>query len=232
MLKYLKRAIRQRRLQRAGVLEATDYRCEKLGDWALWPAGIRPDSVIYSFGVGDNIAWDLTMIEQFGARVHAFDPTPASIAWVERQQLPAAFVFHPWGISNFDGTLDFYPPRKAGSTHFTQSPRGIFNRAPPVPGQVYRLQTIMQRLGHQRLDVLKLDVEGSEFEAIPDILASGIRVDQLLVEIHYHFRGRSFRQGLDLIEQVKASGMQCIYVSPRGFEFAFVRRGLEEPSGS
>ena len=90
-------------------------------------------------------------------------------------------------------------------------------------GQVRRLATIMQTLGHTRLDVLKLDVEGSEFEAVPEILASGIRVDQLLVEIHYHFRSRSFRAGLALIEAIKATGMQCIHVSPRGFEFSFVR---------
>jgi hypothetical protein len=95
-----------------------------------------------------------------------------------------------------------------------------------VQGRVYRLATIMQLLGHSRIDVLKLDVEGSEFEAIPDLLASGIAVDQLLVEIHYQFRSRSFRQGLDLIDQIKHHGLDCIHVSPRGYEFAFLRRGM------
>ncbi len=225
VLKLFKQSLRRHRLQRANVLDRTAIEPTKVGDWTLWTEPLGTDSIIYSFGVGDNVAWDLEMICRFGCTVHAFDPTPASIAWVARQSLPRQFVFHDWGISNFDGELPFYPPRKAGSTHFSQERRGgWFARQVPVMGQVRRLKSIMASLGHRRLDVLKLDVEGSEFEAIPDILASGLEIDQLLVEIHYHFRSRSFRAGLALIEQIKAAGMQCIHVSPRGFEFSFVRQ--------
>jgi FkbM family methyltransferase len=206
------------------VLDATSLCVTKVGDWAMCAGAIGPASVVYSFGVGDNVAWDLAMIEQFGCTVHAFDPTPASIAWVRRQSLPPQFVFHELGVSNFDGQLPFFPPRKAGSTHFSQEPRGgLFARQPSVLAPVRRLATIMQSLGHQRLDVLKLDVEGSEFEAVPDILASDIEIDQLLVEIHYQFRSRSFREALELIGAIKASGMRCVYVSARGFEFTFVK---------
>lgn len=229
MLKYLKQQLRQFRLRRAGVLDITDYRAEKIADWALWSAAITPASTIYSFGVGDNVAWDLEMIRRFGVSVHAFDPTPASIAWVKRQKLPGQFVFHDCGISNFDGTLDFYPPRKAGNTHYSQEQRADGKPA-TVRGRVNCLTTIMRRLGHRHLDVLKLDVEGSEFETIPDIIESGISIDQLLVEIHYHFRSRSFTAGLALIDQLKTYGMQCIHVSPRGLEFSFVRRGLAAAS--
>jgi FkbM family methyltransferase len=222
LIKYLKQELRQYRLRRAGVLDSTDYRPEIVGDWALWPEAITPASVVYSFGVGDNVAWDREMIRRFGVTMHAFDPTPGSVAWVKRQKLPRQFVFHDYGISNFDGALNFYPPRKAGNTHYSQEQRD----GTPTRGRVNCLTTIMRRLGHRHLDVLKLDVEGSEFEAIPDLIDSGVSVDQLLVEIHYQFRSRSFAAGLDLIQQLKAYGMQCIHVSKRGFEFSFVRRGL------
>ena len=227
VLKLFKQSLRQHRLRRAQALDVTSFQPERLGDWSLWTGPLDERSVAYSFGVGDNVAWDLAMVGRFGCTVHAFDPTPASIAWVARQSLPPQFVFHDWGLSDFDGELPFYPPRRAGSTHFSQECRaGWFSRQSPVLGQVRRLATILRALGHSRLDVLKLDIEGSEFEAIRDILASGIEIDQLLVEIHYHFRSRSFRQGMDLVRQIKASGMQCIHVSPRGLEFSFVRRGL------
>jgi FkbM family methyltransferase len=221
VLKLLKQTLRQHRLRRARVLDDGNLPITKVGDWSLWTGLLDAGSSVYSFGVGDNVAWDLEMIRQFGCTVHAFDPTPASIEWVSRQSLPPQFVFHDLGISNFDGTLPFYPPRKAGSTHYSQEAgRG---RPQPVLGQVRRLATIVQSLGHDRLDVLKLDVEGSEFEAVPDLLASGVRVEQLLVEIHYHFRSRSFRAGLALIDLIKRHGMRCIHVSPRGLEFTFVR---------
>jgi FkbM family methyltransferase len=225
LTKYLKRQLRQYRLRRAGVLDATSYQPELIADWALWPQAITPGSIVYSFGVGDNVDWDLAMIRRFGVTVHAFDPTPASIAWVKQQKLPRQFVFHDWGISNFDGALDFYPPRKTGNTHYSQE-RRTGAAGTPIRGRVNCLITIMRRLGHRHIDVLKLDVEGSEFETIPDLIDSGISVDQLLVEIHYQFRSRSLAAGLKLIAQLKAFGMQCIHVSKRGFEFSFIRRGL------
>ena len=229
LVKYLKQQFRQYRLRRAGVLDATPYEAEVVGDWALWPQAISPGSTVYSFGVGDNVAWDLAMIRRFGVTVHAFDPTPASIAWVKRQKLPRQFVFHDLGVSNFDGTLDFYPPRRSGNTHYSQE-RRAGGSGSPVRGRVHCLATILRRLGHRHIDVLKLDVEGSEFEVIPDLIDSGISVDQLLVEIHYQFRSRSLAAGLDLISQLKAFGMQCIHVSKRGFEFSFARDGLAASS--
>jgi hypothetical protein len=45
----------------------------------------------------------------------------------------------------------------------------------------------------------------------------------MLVEIHYRFRSRSFRQGMALIDRVKATGMRCVHVSDRGFEFSLLR---------
>ena len=80
VLKLLKQTIRQQRLNWASVLDDSSYRPTKVGDWAIWTDPLDTHSVVYSFGVGDNVAWDLEMIRQFGGTVHAFDPTPASIA--------------------------------------------------------------------------------------------------------------------------------------------------------
>jgi FkbM family methyltransferase len=231
MLKFLKQQYRHFQLRRAHVLDPSDARPLMLGNWALLGELVKPQSVVYSFGVGDNIAWDLAMIERFGVAVHAFDPTPQSIAWIGRQKLPPQFRFYDVGISSFDGTLDFYPPRKAGGMHYSQESRHRFGHPPePVPGKVNRLVTIMRQLEHQRIDVLKLDVEGSEFDALPDLLSSGVSIGQLLVEIHYHFPSRSLAAGLDLIHQIKSAGMECFYVSDRGLEFGFVSRRVMDRS--
>jgi FkbM family methyltransferase len=228
LVKFLKHQLRRYRLSRAKVVDRTTCQRAIMGGWAVWPQALRAGSVVYSFGVGDSIAWDREMIRRFGVTVHAFDPTPASIAWVARQSLPPQFFFHDYGISDFDGMLDFYPPRQQRSTHFSHERRGgLFDRRRPVQGRVYRLATIMQKLGHERIDVLKLDVEGAEFEAVADLIKSRVEIDQLLIEIHYQFRSRSFRQGLELIQRLKDYGMQCIHVSERGFEFTFVRGALE-----
>ena len=83
VLRGLKEYLRRRQLARQGVAPRlsvpTVSAGARSGVWTVCPEGITPDSVVYSFGVGDNVAWDLAMIRRFGVQVHAFDPTPASV---------------------------------------------------------------------------------------------------------------------------------------------------------
>ena len=50
---------------------------------------------------------------------------------------------------------------------------------------------ITRELGHNHIDVLKMDIEGSEYDVIGTILASPVTIDQILVEFH----DRDFEQG-------------------------------------
>lgn len=50
--------------------------------WCVCPTGLSENSIAYSFGVGREISFDIALIQQFGMRVHAFDPTPRSVAWI------------------------------------------------------------------------------------------------------------------------------------------------------
>lgn len=230
MWKAIKHHLRTYRLQRAGFPESILVpltSSQARFDWQVDPRPLNRDSVVYSFGVGDNIRWDLFMIEQFGMQVHAFDPTPESIQWVAKQSLPPEFVFHDLGLAGYDGTLEFFPPKKPGRMHYSQD-RQKFSRedSEKYIGQVRRLKTVADMLGHKKLDVLKLDIEGSEFEAIPDLLESGIPIDQLLVEIHYTYPSRSLQEGISLAERIREHGYRCVYVSGRGLEFGFLHERI------
>jgi hypothetical protein len=86
------------------------------------PARLPERPLVYSFGVGEDATFDLGVIEKFGATVHAFDPTPRSSAWVERQSLPSQFIFHPVGIGGEDGTAEFYPPERDEHVSFSNAP--------------------------------------------------------------------------------------------------------------
>ena len=87
--------------------------------WCVCPTRFTPQRIVYSFGVGEEISFDLELIRQFGVRVHAFDPTPRSIQWVRTQAAPAEFVFHEYGVADIDGTCQFAPPENP--THVSHS---------------------------------------------------------------------------------------------------------------
>jgi FkbM family methyltransferase len=154
---------------------------EDYGSWTTDIEGLTKESIVYSFGVGYDISWDLELIRRYGCRVYAFDPTYSSAEWLKKQILPPEFVFEQVGISTYDGDETFYLPLKEGKGDFSTVKKG--SRSTRLP--VKTLQTLMKERGHKQIDVLKMDIEGAEFAVLPTIAALNIR--QLLVEIHSRF---------------------------------------------
>jgi hypothetical protein len=85
------------------VYHGSDY-----GGWTVCPDGLNENSIIYSFGVGDDASFDLDVIKTYGAQIFAFDPTPNSIQWVKSQEWPVNFHFFPFGVAAQDGMIDFF----------------------------------------------------------------------------------------------------------------------------
>jgi FkbM family methyltransferase len=220
LLRSVKNYLRRRRLQKAGFVPrdvGPTFRAgARSGVWTVSTAGLGPDSVVYSVGVGDNVAWDLALIERFGVTVHAFDPTPACVGWVGRQSLPTAFRFHPVGVAARDGVARFRAPRRG----FNYLPAGV-DEAAAAAAPVRRISTLMRDLGHDHLDVLKLDIEGGEYEVLDDLLREKLPVEQLLVEFHHNFRSIPFARTEGAVRALSAAGYQLFHVSERGLELSF-----------
>ncbi len=202
---------------RSAVVLGTEY-----GGHCVDLEGLGPDSVIYSFGIGEDASFDVDLIARVGATVHAFDPTPRSLAWVEAQDLPAEFVMHPWAVGAEDGTATFYPPQNPEHVSHTVLDRPDREGA-TIEVPLRRLSTIMNELGHAHIDVLKLDVEGAEYAVLEDLIASGIEVGQALVEYHHQFEDVPYARTRASIDALNAYGMRVFHVSPNGREISLIR---------
>lgn len=215
-------ALRGRDLwQRAQLTRETVCLGNKRARWRVCPQGLGPSSIVYSLGVGEEISFDLELIARFGVCVHAFDPTPRSIEWLATQSLPGNFVFHPCGVADFDGHAKFLPP--ANPVHVSHT---LVERQSPWPSievPVRRLRSLMQDLGHERLDLLKMDIEGAEYAVVKDLLASGIPVQQLLVEFHHRWPEIGVEKTRRAIRELNSAGYRIFDVSPNGEEYAFLR---------
>lgn len=221
----LKRAIRT--LLGRGPLQKVQTLCERisLGNdgarWCVCPDGLGPSSVVYSVGVGEEISFDLELIRRFGVCVHAFDPTPRSIEWLGKQSLSGNFLFHPYGVADFDGHAKFLPPVNPAHVSHTLVERHTPWPAIEVP--VRRLSSILRDLGHDRIDLLKMDIEGAEYAVLKDLLDSGIQVRQLLVEFHHRWREIAIEKTRQAIRNLNSAGYRIFDVSPTGEEYGFLR---------
>jgi FkbM family methyltransferase len=194
--------------------------------------------VVYSLGVGCDIAFDLELIERFDVEVHAFDPTPSTAEWLRSQSAPPDFHFYPWAIGGHDRTMRLSPRLKRNGKRSEIMFHQVADDAPGNEGDIEveakRLPTIRRELGHETIDLLKMDIEGAEYEVLDDLLATSIRPTQLLIEFHHRHPGRNKSMTTDAIGRLGEAGYAIFSISSTGREFSFVRRDAaaryQEPS--
>jgi len=195
------------------------------GAWTMRSDLLDPDSIVYSVGVGRDISFDLALIEETGVTVHAFDPTPRSIEWIKQQSLPEGFKFYEYGVAAYDGMLPFFEPSKKTSSHYSpvKLDRKHKDSSKRVEAPVFCLKTIMNKLGHQRIDLLKLDIEGGEYEVLNNLISDRIEVDQLLVEFHHNCPNVSFSMTSDALDSLRRAGYKIFHVSERSYEISLLK---------
>ena len=83
--------------------------------------------------------------------------------------------------------------------------------------ECYTLQTVLQRLGHARVDLLKIDIEGAWMPVIENFVASGISPRIFCVEFDSPTSVFRVRKAVRLLSQV---GLHMVH--RRGDNYLFV----------
>lgn len=197
----------------------TEFHGTEYGGWAILRDSLASSSIVYSFGVGEDITFDEALIEKYGCVVLAFDPTPKSLRWVAEQKLDPRFKIEPFGLHDKDDVLEFFEPEQDKHVSFSAHTPG---RGKSLRCEVRRLSTLLKERGHNRVDLLKMDIEGSEYGVIESILADGIEVDQLLIEFHHRMIPDGVQKTKRALSMLAGGGYRLYAVSSRGEEFSFV----------
>ncbi len=206
-------------LLRPTTRQPTEFHGTKYGGWSILRDSLTPASVVYSFGIGE----DVSLISQYGCRVHGFDPTPKSVAWVEGNIHDERFILQPWAAGASDGTLRLFLPKRSDFVSASMTP-GLHTSAESVEVPAFTITTIMQRLGHDFVDVLKMDIESAEYSVLDQMRIAGTfqHVGQLLVEFHHWFPEIGLAPTRRAVRQLRDAGFQIAWVSPAGYEVLFV----------
>ncbi|MBB4806186.1 FkbM family methyltransferase [Chryseobacterium defluvii] len=194
------------------------------GGFYIASGKLNKDSVVYSFGIGEDISFDKAVIEKFGCKVFAFDPTPKSIKWVKNNtDVPTEFNFFPFGIDDRSGDVEFMLPKNESYVSGSAIKQKNVNEQRVVKVPMKCLSDIVQDLGHTSVDLLKMDIEGSEYKIIENILNTPVEIKQLLIEIHERF----FEDGKDrtrkLLSLLEEHGYKLFGVSDSMEELSFIK---------
>lgn len=193
--------------------------------WCVASNMLSSGSIVYSIGIGDDVSFDLSLIDRYGVKLFAYDPTPESIDWITRQRLPESFQFFGIGLAHYDGIAHFYRSKKdTNICHSIVQRKETLHHAIEVP--VKRLSNLCLENNHRRIDLLKMDVEGAEYDVLDDIMNGEIRIDQILVEFHHRFKNISVSKTRRAISLLNERGFKIFYVSLKGREYSFIHERL------
>ncbi len=156
------------------------------GEWVVPTSVISDNSICYCVGCGEDITFDLGLIDIFGCHVYGFDPTPRAIAHVKKvASQNSKYHFSEIGLWDKEDTLKFFVPKNP--EHVSHSLLNLQKTDEYITVNVKRLSSIMEYLGHQKIDLLKLDIEGAEYKVIESIIEDSIDIKVLCVEFDEYF---------------------------------------------
>ena len=196
------------------------------GGFYLNPDLINKDSIVYSVGIGEDISFDKSVIKAHGCNVWGFDPTPKSIAWCKNQELPKGFHFHEYGLAKESGTAQFHLPKQKENVSGSLVDREDAEQGDLIDVEMKSLSDILSMLNHKKIDVLKMDIEGTEYEVIDQIFNSSIKIDQLAVEFHEGFFKGGKEKTIKAIDQLSEMGLELFGISSGFAEISFIRKNL------
>lgn len=187
-------------------------RVGKIGDGGKWVCGVRawlqrPSCVVYSIGSKGEVSFEKGVVAQTKCSCHTFDPT-----LTEEQKRAVLAVpgvqFHNVGLGAADGTLEIEEEgsgKKGRRLHWVQKTKASY--------PVKTLTSLMADLGHQWVDVLKVDIEGGEWDVFRGLMAEGMRTPFTQLQIELHFLG-SVPGVLEFFEGMKRHGFRVFSVEP------------------
>jgi FkbM family methyltransferase len=194
------------------------------GGWAIPDNYLNPASIVYTVGVGEDISFDLALVTTYGCKVFAFDPTPIAVQFISKNRLPGQMTFVPIGLSSKDGPETFYTPQVPGFHSFSQCIDPSQGTSTEIVCEAMTLKSIMERFNHSHVDLIKIDIEGFEYDVIEHMLVSIPSCSLpkcLLIEFHHLVYGIGTERTCKAVESLLARGYKIFWVSQVGKEYGF-----------
>jgi FkbM family methyltransferase len=188
------------------------------GGWTIPDNALGEGDICYCVGAGADVSFDVELIHRYGAVVRAVDPVKSYEDEALRQAAgDPRFSLRVVALATRDGPVRMQSHHERSSASLSAAGLYETDEWTEVPGLT--LTSLMREFGDDHIDLLKVDVEGLEYELVPtlDLVALGVRVFALQL----HHVG-SVHQAARMIEGVRRQGYQVV-ARWRPGKVAFVR---------
>lgn len=195
-------SLQLKRLLDPNVQELTRRGSDR-GGWTLPASMVKPGKTAVCVGVGEDITFDVDL-NRNGLNVFTLDPTPRSRQHVADvvaaagtgEDMPVdrsrtnfydlsgfqndRLTYLDVGLWSQNTEMRFYTPKD--QSHVSHSIVNLQKTAEWFEAKCVTLQSVCDSCQIDRIDILKLDVEGAEYEILKNIVDHGPRPDVLCFE--------------------------------------------------
>jgi FkbM family methyltransferase len=170
-----------------------------------WVISVNPPpEVIYCAGVGLGISFEQELAKTCPRPVVVLDPSPTGIATVAKTDM-RNIEFLPVGLAAHAGAIRFSLPKNPAEGSYSVVQDGIETTS----FECCDLPSVMEREGDSHIDLLKMDIEGFEYDIVNRFLDEQVPVRQICVEFHEWLRpgqtiktiARLYRAGYRIIHK-------------------------------
>jgi FkbM family methyltransferase len=151
---------------------------------------LSADSVVIDGGCSYEADFSVCLMRRHGVRAFGVDPTrkhAPALRTLERAY-PGRFVHVPCAIAAVDGVLTFNESEQNESGSLLKDHVNVLqDRTTSYDVSALTPRSLLERIGVEAVDILKLDLEGAEYSVLEGIRDEDLRrVRQLFVEFHHH----------------------------------------------
>jgi FkbM family methyltransferase len=173
-----------------------------LSQWTIVTRDMHPCAVVYSGGVGEDITFEQELIRRFGVEIHIYDPSPVASLTIAAAGVDR-LLFKPVGLAA-SRTASF--SIGGGDGRSTWLKAGGDATLPCTT-----LSREMEANGHDFIDLLKIDIEGFEYEVLESCLKERVHIRQICVEFHDFFPEISRAKTKEMIRALEFHGFDLIH---------------------
>lgn len=194
------------------------------GGWKIPISEIGIKVGVVDAGVGEDLSFSEDLIRKYEANVVALDPTPRAAKFVKgKNNSSIEFLNH--ALSSESGSAKFYMPTNenhvSGSLTSEEHLKGG-----EIEVGLTKLSDAIQRLSTFDTLIVKMDIEGAEFDllASDDFKKCSACIDILCIEFHHRWPQFGVQRLRITLNKLKSLGFVCVWRnSETNEEFTFVR---------
>jgi len=216
------------------------------GGWIIpRDSDLGAQSVCYCAGAGEDLSFDCELVRRFRCRVLIVDPTPRAIEHFRQLEEStrsgvrfainrsdcefyeigvgelARLALVPVALADHDGELKLYFPMNPA--HVSCSALNLQGTSEYFVAECCRVASLMSRMGDEKIDLMKMDIEGAEYSVIGDLVGNAPLPSLLLIEfdeLHTPLDRHAGERVSAHIGSLVNAGMKCVAVEGSNATFA------------